>query len=431
MKLLISTPIRFQMTPDGSVWARQDADGYAFWTRYLAAFECVTLLARVRPVAAPSAGWVRADGEKVTNAAVPDYVGPFQLMRNWFPVRRAVRSAVGSADAIILRLPCNIGALVWWSVANGHPYGVEVVADPEAALSPGSIEAHLLPVWRRLLPFYLRKICLGATAAAYVTRYALQRLYPPNRNIFATSYSDVMTTHYSSTKLRRSLITDASRAYAADQKAYRVITVGAMDMLYKAQEILIKACALCVQRGLDLRLTLVGEGKMRGGLEILAAELGMADRTTFTGQLTTEQQITDALDKADLFALPSRAEGLPRAMIEAMARGLPCIGTNIGGIPELISSDCLVAPNDAPALAAKIHEVLTDPARMARLSKENLDRVADYTEEVLRSRRQSFYNHVVSETARWNSRKLAPSNDCSRKADAKAKVSSAAADGGM
>jgi len=104
----------------------------------------------------------------VTNAPVPDYAGPFQLMRNWFPVRRAVRSAVDAADAIILRLPCNIGALVWWLVANGHPYGVEVVADPEAALSPGSIEAHLLPVWRWLLPFYLRKICLGATAAAAV-----------------------------------------------------------------------------------------------------------------------------------------------------------------------------------------------------------------------------------------------------------------------
>ena len=102
------------MTPDGRIWARQEADGYAFWTRYLAAFDRVTLLARVRPVAAVPPGFVRADGEGVTYAAVPDFVGPFQLLRKWFPVRRAIRSAIGSDDAIILRLPCNIGALVWW-----------------------------------------------------------------------------------------------------------------------------------------------------------------------------------------------------------------------------------------------------------------------------------------------------------------------------
>jgi glycosyltransferase involved in cell wall biosynthesis len=396
------------MTPDGKLWAKQESDGYAFWTRYLAAFDRVTLLARVHRVATTPPGWVRADGDGVTNAAIPDYVGPFQLLRKCFPVRRAIRSAIRGADAIILRVPCNIGALVWWwSGTKGHPYGVEVVADPQDLLSPGAIKALLLPVWRRLLPFYLKKICLGATAAAYVTRYALQRVYPPNRNTFATSYSDVMTTHYSSTKLKRSLITDTSRAYSADQITYSIITVGTMAMLYKAQDVLIKACSLCLQRGLDLRLTLVGDGKMRGGLEILAAELGISGRVTFTGQLTTEQQIMDALDKADLFALPSRAEGLPRAMIEAMARGVPCIGTNVGGIPELISSDCLIAPNDAPALAAKIHEVLTDPARMAQMSRDNLERVADYTEEVLRGRRQIFYNHLVSETAKWKSRGLA------------------------
>jgi hypothetical protein len=154
MKLLISTPIRFQRTPDGKVWARQEADGYAFWTRYLAVFERVTLLARIRPVAAAPPGWVRADGDRVTTATVPDYVGPFQFARRWLSVRRAVRAAVRSADAMILRLPCNIGAMVWWSAAHGRPYGVEVVADPEACLSTGSIDAPFLPVWRRLLPFF-------------------------------------------------------------------------------------------------------------------------------------------------------------------------------------------------------------------------------------------------------------------------------------
>jgi glycosyltransferase involved in cell wall biosynthesis len=408
MKLLLSTPIRFQMTADGRIWARQEADSYAFWTRYLAEFEGITLLARVRRVAAPPAGWLRANGPRVTFAPVPDFVGPFQLLCRWFSVRNAIHSAIGAPGAVLFRLPCNIGVLAWRRLASSHPYGVEVLADPYAALAPGSIDTSLRTVWRWLLPHYLRKMCLGATAAAYVTRYALQRIYPPNRDKFSTSYSDFMTTYYSSTKLTRNLIAGSSRRYSANEKTHTVISVGAMEILYKAQDILIKACGSCVQRGLDLRLVLVGEGKMRQSLEDLAREVGMAARVTFAGQLAGEDQINRALDNADLFALPSRAEGLPRAMIEAMARGLPCIGSDVGGIPELISSDCLVPVDDAPALAAKICEVLTDSARMARMSKENLERVTEYSDDVLRGRREAFYRHLASETAKWDSGLLLP-----------------------
>jgi glycosyltransferase involved in cell wall biosynthesis len=93
-------------------------------------------------------------------------------------------------------------------------------------------------------------------------------------------------------------------------------------------------------------------------------------------------------------------------MIEAMARGLPCIGSDVGGIPELISSDSLVPPNDAPALVDKICEVLADRARMARMSKQNLERVGEYSDDVLRGRREAFYRHLASETAKWNNHSL-------------------------
>ena len=62
--------------------------------------------------------------------------------------------------------------------------------------------------------------------------------------------------------------------------------------------------------------------------------------------------VTEQLDAADVFVLPSRQEGLPRAMIEAMARSLPCVGSDVGGISELIP-DWVVPPNDPQALALK------------------------------------------------------------------------------
>ena len=67
------------MTPDGEVWARQKSDSYAFWSRYVAGFDSVTVLGRARPVDAAPAGWLRSDGPGVTCSPIPDFVGPYQL----------------------------------------------------------------------------------------------------------------------------------------------------------------------------------------------------------------------------------------------------------------------------------------------------------------------------------------------------------------
>jgi len=81
-------------------------------------------------------------------------------------------------------------------------------------------------------------------------------------------------------------------------------------------------------------------------------------------------------------------------MIEAMARGLPCLGSQVGGIPELLPPENLVPPGDAGALARKIAEVVADSGRLARMSARNLDDATGYREEALTGRRRSFYRHV-------------------------------------
>ena len=88
-------------------------------------------------------------------------------------------------------------------------------------------------------------------------------------------------------------------------------------------------------------------------------------------------------------------------MVEAMARGLPCIGSTVGGIPELLPSEDLVPPGDVEALAGKIREVVSDPQRMARMSARNLHKAKEYREEVLGKRRSDFYRHVKEKTEAW------------------------------
>jgi glycosyltransferase involved in cell wall biosynthesis len=174
-----------------------------------------------------------------------------------------------------------------------------------------------------------------------------------------------------------------------------VVTVGTLSQRYKGIDVLIDAIA---RTSRALRLVVVGDGTYRPELEAHAAALGIADRLTFLGRLPAGEAVREVLDQADLFVLASRTEGLPRALIEAMARGLPCIGTKVGGIPELLPPDDLVPRDDATTLARTMDAVLSDRDRMSRMSARNLTAAREYHADVLQQRREKFYGELRSRT---------------------------------
>jgi glycosyltransferase involved in cell wall biosynthesis len=315
---------------------------------------------------------------------VPYFIGPWEFIKNYANVRKAVNRVALDAEAVILRIPCTIGTEVRGSLPSRRPYAVEVVADSYDSLAPGSIRHPLRPLFRWWFPRVLKQQCLEAMAAAYVTKEALQRRYPcPN---FSVGLSDV--------QLPEEALVSKPRPLREAIGTCTLIFVGTMAQLYKAPDVLIKAVAVCVQEGLDIKLILLGDGLYRAELEALAATLGLGQRVGFQGLLPTSEAVREELDRADIFVLPSHQEGLPKAMVEAMARSLPCIGSTVGGIPELLASEDLVPPGDVTALASKIREVATNPERMARMSARNLQKAKDYTDEVLSEQRKEFYRYV-------------------------------------
>jgi glycosyltransferase involved in cell wall biosynthesis len=206
----------------------------------------------------------------------------------------------------------------------------------------------------------------------------------------------VFTTHYTSLSLAPRVLS-APRTVVPDGPV-RLICVGALEQFYKGHDVLVRAVSECVAQGIDLRLTLVGEGRIRASIEALTGGLGIRDRCEFLGQLAEGAAVLRELDHSDIFVLASRSEGLPRAIIEAMARGLPCISTTVGGIPELLPPEDLVPPDDLPALAAKIREVVHSVARREQMSRRNVSVARHYTEEVLQARRVAFYGHIRAVT---------------------------------
>ena len=417
MKCLVCVEHRFDRTPDGAIWT-QVAYDYGFWLRYLESFDSVRVLARIRDVAEIPVDHVRSDGECISFVAVPYYVGPWQYMKRALSIRTIMRHVVEPGDAVILRVGSQLANCLYPFLQRaGQPFGVEVVGDPWDVFAPGSISHPLRPMLRWYFWRELRKQCANACAASYVTERALQSRYPVQGSILSISASSINLKAEALRSVRKSFAVSDVRlsldSYAPMQViprqsgCLRLVFVGSLAQLYKGPDILLAACAECVANGLPLRLVLIGDGKFRAQLESQAESLGIRDCVVFRGQLPAGQAIRDELDRADLFVLPSRTEGLPRALIEAMARSLPCIASNVGGIPELLPDADLVPAGDVDALAQKIQEVIACPKRQEEMRSRNYLRAQDFREDVLQQRRVEFFEAVRCLTTEWQTSRRA------------------------
>jgi glycosyltransferase involved in cell wall biosynthesis len=389
MNLLVALDHCFDRTPDGTLWSWFFSR--AFWDRYLDVFDSVRVLARVRDVVEVSKIARKSNGHRVEFVPVPFYHGPWQYLMRQRAVHKAIRSAVRRDEAVILRSGQVGNCLAGILRKNGHPYGMEVIGDPYDAFAPGANKHILRPFFRWWYPRQIRRLCSEAAAVAYVTRKALQRRYPAGPRAISKGFSDI--------ELPDEWFVETPRN--PEGTARNILTVGTMDQPYKGHDVLIKALAAAVKRGADIKLAIAGDGRYRPALESLAGHLGVAARVQFLGQVAAGQSIRNQLDRADLFVLPSRTEGLPRALIEAMARALPCLASSVGGIPELLAQEDLFPPGDVVALAGQVCSAVGDVFRLRRMSARNLLKAREYRLDVLRTCRREFYFQLKEITQKW------------------------------
>lgn len=178
----------------------------------------------------------------------------------------------------------------------------------------------------------------------------------------------------------------------------RVVFTGRLHP-QKNLDFLLRAWAGVARRS-TASLVLVGDGPDRGRLEALSAELDLADRVAFTGAVTDPAEYLRA---ADVFALPSVAEGMSNSLLEAMATALPCVASDIGGNDDLLApGPCgrLVAPNDRAAWEAAIVELIEDPSRARALGEAARRRVEDeYALPVVVDRYEALYRRILADSA--------------------------------
>ncbi|NDQ55802.1 MAG: glycosyltransferase family 4 protein [Acidipila sp.] len=396
MRVLVALENHFERGPNNHIYA-DGPPNYAFWSRYLDVFEEVIVLARVRDTAVARGEQERSDGPGVSFAALPDYRGPWHYLRCLPALQRCVRDTVSAADAYILRVPGLVGRLVWFELRRRRkPYALDVIGDPWEAFGKGTWRSIFRPVFQQVASHNLRAMCRDATAARYVTRRVLPQRYPAAPAAFVTSFSDVELQKGFAAPDALAARSERIRAREnmGDLRPRHIGFIGSFAQLYKAPDVLLEALAECARRGLAFEASFVGDGRFRRDMETLSRRLGLECRVRFLGVLPYGKAVQEFLDSVDLFVMPSRTEGLPRAMVEAMARGCPCIGSAVGGIPELLREEDLVAPNDPQALAEKIAAILGDPQRLQELSRRNFEKAQEFRSEILDEGRREFYRAV-------------------------------------
>jgi glycosyltransferase involved in cell wall biosynthesis len=337
-------------------------------------------------------GWTRADGPGISFARAPHCIGVSGYLRKCRQVYSTITRAVTQNDAVIMRGASVLSACLEFSFSQGRPFGVEVIGDPYDVFAPGCIEHPLRPALRWALTETLKRQCGKACAVAYVTNSFLQQRYPGSSTAFTTSYSSV--------ELPEEVFVKAPRSFKFKSPA-NVLTIGSLEQMYKGFDVLIEAVAICRRGGTDVRLVIVGDGRYRQKLQQQVRDLALEDVIFFTGQLQDRRAVFELFDTADLFVLPSKTEGLPRALIEAMARAVPAVGTSVGGIPELLEATYLVPPGDAVSLAHKIIEVVRQPELMASMAASNLFAARKYSDSLLRPRRRAFLQSLSHTTQSW------------------------------
>jgi len=395
VQVAIVTDYRFFGVQDQGIWT-PTIHPYAFWKPYLDVFDQVMVIARVKWVSAPQENWQRSDGQGVSFYPLPYYLGPWQYMQKLWTLRRKLKHTAQGSQALILRVPSQL-ANTFLPFLQDHPFALEVLGDPYDVFAPNVIQHPLRPFFRWYGVRLLRDLCQKACAVSYVTQNSLQKRYVPGRSTWATTCSDV--------QIPNECFAAQPRTGKSNASEWNLLTIASMSQTYKGIDLLIAAVGKCMSQGLNLKLVIIGDGIYRQQYEQQAYNLGLDDRIQFKGHLPYGPAIFQELRQADLFVLASRTEGLPKALIEAMAVGLPCLGSEVGGIPELLAPEDLFPPENISALSEKIAEILKNPSHLAQMSQRNLIKANEYRLDRLQQKQQEFYQYIRTVTETWIRRK--------------------------
>jgi glycosyltransferase involved in cell wall biosynthesis len=323
-----------------------------FAVRFTQNFDDVRIAARSFPSVAPVG--TQVTGERTSFVDLGATRGVSALLAGIPRLIGQIDRVVTSADVLLIRFPGNIALLgMLICQLRRKPFSAEIVADPADYFSDAASRHPLRRIARTVHCWATKRAARCATTVRYVTARSLQKAYPPHATVRAFGFSDVY--------LPDAMFDQEAHAAASRVGDFRIVNVAMMHNESKGHTVLLRAVAKLRSRGMNVHLTLVGDGALRGNFEQEAERMGISDAVYFAGSMGGDEVRLNVAQHA-LFVLPSFQEGMPRAMLEAMALGVPVIATNVGGIAEVLEPDNLTVPGDVDDLCLRIERFAKDAA---------------------------------------------------------------------
>ncbi len=393
MKVAVTTHAQMFQTPDGKVWTNS-VYGYDFFRRYLDVFENVRLITRMKRINYEEAKErLLVSGPGLEFYSLPFYHGPWQYAKKFLSIESALNKAFDNCDCVILRIPDQLAFQLFNKVKDANiPCAVEVVAHSWDLYAPGTIKTVLRPFLRVLWDTKQKYVCRNADGVSYVTENYIQKRYPSNITLKSTGRVE---TCYTSADLNPIYFAEPRSKESFDKDIINLIHVSGINNTAKGHYELLIAMSELNRLEDRYRLTFVGGGTLLSHFKKLSLELGLDNKVEFIGHISESKKVAELLKLSDIFVFPTMTEGLPRVILEAMASGLPCIATDVGGIPELLSEHCLIKPNDSEGLVKKIKQLSNNKDLLEKESINNHKKILEeYSPDVIQKKRAQFYQKL-------------------------------------
>lgn len=295
--------------------------------------------------------------------------------------KNIVKDYVRKVDMIFLRIPSIISNVAADECLKiGKPYFAEVGGCAWDSYFNHGISGKVMATYVFLKQ---KSTVKNATFASYVTEKWLQNRYPTNGKAIVAS--NVYLNHFDDENIERRI----SQYKQQKPECYRLGTIASVDVRYKGQEFIIRAMEKLKKQGIMVEYDLVGAGEPVF-LRSLAESLGVKEQVHFLG-VKLHEDIWSWLDQIDIYAQPSKQEGLPRAAIEAMNRGCLVIGSNVAGIPELLEDDMVFKVGDMKSIVTIIRRLVEEQDHEYRI-RRNYVKSHDFEIEELEARRNSIFS---------------------------------------
>lgn len=354
--------------------------------RYTNIFDRVQIVSRQKELIEYNHKLTMASTDKVDFISVPN----FKSIRGYLHIKEAekiIEREVIKADAIIARLPSSIGNIaVEMAKKNNKPYLIEVVACPWDALWNHSFKGKVIAPFSY---YKMKKLIRESEFTVYVTESFLQERYPTKG--MSTNCSNVALQEFDDDILRK------RKKHITNKTSQDPIIIGttaAIDVKHKGQQYVIKALGKLKSEGNgNYQYHLVGGGN-QDYLKKIAKKYDVSDQVIFLGTMP-HNKVFEWLDNIDLYIQPSRQEGLPRALIEAMSRAVPALGAKTAGIPELLDPHFIFS--NSKKNIDEICKILEsfESRIMLEQSERNYLKSKNYARKSIEQRRQHFFSLFI------------------------------------